>query len=212
MPPRFPLRSPTRVDAVRASGRALRLSACVALVALAAACASTQTLTTFDLTAPRERISGGTIQGQVVVSVPASIALYASDRIIVKDAAGSVSLLPGGQWADQLPNLLQARIVEAFENASKIKAVTRPGEGVQADYALNTAIRLFQINAGTGEAVVELSAKLVSGQGGRVVAARIFTARVPVAQVAAAEAARGLDQALGTVLRDMVRWLGTTEA
>lgn len=182
------------------------------VAALASACASTQTLTTFDLTAPRERISGGQIEGQVVVSVPAAIALYQTDRIIVKDAAGSVSLLPGGQWADQLPNLLQARIVEAFENASKIRAVTRPGEGVQADYALSSAIRVFQINAATGEAVVELSVKLVSATGGRVVAARIFAARVPVAQVAAAEAARGLDQALGNVLREMVRWLGATQA
>ncbi len=44
---------------------------------------------------------------------------------------------------------------------------------------------------------------------GRVAAARIFTARVPVQKVDAGSGAQALDQALVTVLGDIVRWVNT---
>ena len=176
--------------------------------ALAAACSSTAP-TTFDLTAPRQRAGGGgAIGGQVVVAEPTAIQTFEADRIIVKDPNGSVSFLGGGQWADRLPRLVQARLIQTFENSSRIRAVSRPGDRITADYQLNTELRAFQISTGSKEALVEISAKVVNDKSGRIGAARVFTARVPVATIDAPNAAQALDKALSTVLLQIVRWVG----
>lgn len=160
----------------------------------------------FDLSAPRE-LRGAGVPGQVVVVEPAALQPLETQNIIVRDAAGSVSLLGGGQWTDRLPRLLQTRLIQTFENAS-VKAVSRPGDGITPDYQLNTEIRAFQLDAARGEAHVELSEKLVASQTGRIVRARIFSARVPVGSSNAGEVAQALDRAMSTVFADIVRWVG----
>ena len=165
--------------------------------------------TTFDLTAPSQKVLGGSIAGQVVVAEPVAIQVLEADRILVKDGAGAVSFLGGGQWADRLPRLIQSRLIQTFENASRLKAVSRPGERISADYVLTTEIRAFQIEAATGEAVVTLSVKVVNDRSGRISSARVFTARAPVGAIDPVNAAQALDKALSVVFLDIVRWAGT---
>ena len=200
--------SHARVPRRSAGARPLpRLWFAVCASLLAAACSSSA-LTTFDLSAPRQRVAGGAIGGQVVVSEPTAIQTFEADRIIVKDPGGAVSFLGGAQWADRLPRLVQARLIQTFENSSRIRAVSRPGDGVSADYQLNTELRAFQITSASKEALVEVSAKVVNAKTGRIAGARVFTARVPVATIDAQNAAQGLDKALSSVLVQIVRWMG----
>ena len=183
-----------------------------ALVALLAAACQSAPPATFALTAPRQRVGGGgVVSGQVVVPEPVTVQTLEADRILVKEAGGTVSFLPGGQWADRLPRLIQARLIQTFENASRLQAISRPGERIAADFQLNSELRSFQILSASGEAQVEISAKVVNDREGRIVAARVFEARVPVPAIDAANAARALDQALSTVLLDIVRWVGTNK-
>ena len=207
----FPLQSPRRGAAWRAalSLPARRLLP-AALVALAAgACGSGPAPTTYDLSAPRAGARfGGAVSGQIVVSEPTAIQTLEAERIIAKDAAGAVSFLGGAQWADRLPRLVQARLIQTFENSSRIRAVSRPGDGISADYQLNTELRAFQITSASKEALVEVSAKVVNAKTGRIAGARVVTARVPVATIDAQNAAQGLDKALSSVLVQIVRWMG----
>jgi cholesterol transport system auxiliary component len=191
-----------------------RLLCGAGLSALAAACASSSPpATTFDLTAPRQGVrGGGAVPGQLAIAEPVTIQAFEGERIIVKDAAGAVSFLPGGQWADRLPRLVQARLVQTFENASRIRAVARSGDRIVADYQLTSDIRAFQIDAAANEAVVEMSAKVIHDRSGRIVNARVFSARVPVGAIDAPNAAQALDRALSNVLLDIVRWAGTGRA
>lgn len=176
----------------------------LALVAALGACGSAPS-TAFDLTAPRGA-RGARLSGQIVVAEPTALQAYESERIAVKDAAGSISVLPNGQWADRLPRLVQTRLIQTFENASKSRSVGRPGDGVTADAQISTEIRSFQFDARTGEAVVEISAKLVDSRAGRILNARTFVGRTAVSSANPAEVAQALDRSLGTVLTDMVRW------
>src|SRR5215218_9297355 len=112
-----------------------------------------------------------------------------------------------GQIVVSEPTAIQT--LEAEKIIAKDKAVSRPGERVTPDYLLNTEIRAFQISSATGEAVVELSGRLVQDRTGRIVAGRVFSAREPVAKVDAASAAQALDAALSRVLIEMVRWVGS---
>ncbi|HEX8375460.1 MAG TPA: ABC-type transport auxiliary lipoprotein family protein, partial [Geminicoccaceae bacterium] len=117
--------------------------------------------------------------------------------------------LGGGQWADRLPRLIQTRIIQSLENSGRLRSVSRPGDKIVSDYQLISEIRAFDIAAGSGEAVVDLSAKLITEGTGKVVAAKIFQARVPVAKVEAGAAAVALDAALAVVLADVVRWVNS---
>lgn len=199
----LPLPSPRR-------GAVRRLVPAVFVALAAAACGSGPAPTTYDLSAPRAGVRfGGAVRGQIVVSEPTAIQTLEAERIIAKDQAGAVSFIGGGQWADRLPRLIQAKLIQTFENSSNLKAVSRPGERVSPDSLRNTEIRAFQVSSTTGEAVVELSGRLVHDRTGRIVSGRVFSAREPVAKVDAASAAQALDAALSRVLLDMVRWVGT---
>jgi cholesterol transport system auxiliary component len=189
-------------------GRFLQFGLLGATIVLAG-CSSAPTPTTYDLTAPAAA-SRHSNASQILVQPPAAIAVFAGQQIVVKDAAGTVASLGNGQWADELPALIQARLIHTFENASRLRAVARPSSGAVADAQLISEIRAFQIETPANEAFVELSAKLVSDRTGRILNGRLFRTRVPVAAVDAPNAARALDEALSVVMLDIVRWVSTT--
>ncbi|MHB2168854.1 ABC-type transport auxiliary lipoprotein family protein [Alsobacter sp. R-9] len=162
---------------------------------------------TFDLSVPdgaRKASPGGRL---LVVAEPVALQTLESDRILVRGADGSVSFLPGVQWSDRLPRLLQSRIVQSFENTGR--AVGRAGGGLSADVALTSEIRFFGVQTGGGgaQAVVEISGKLV-GSDGRIQAQRVFRAAAPLPAVDGRAAAAALDQAMKQVLAEIVRWAG----
>jgi cholesterol transport system auxiliary component len=202
-PPVFSSSPPAR------SGVPRRLALGAILCALASACSSTPAPTTYDLSAPAAR-ARSVLGVQVSVAPPAAVAALSGQQIIVKDGSGTISFLGNGQWADELPDLVQARLIHTFENASILKAVTRPSSGAVTDAQLVTEIRSFEVSTPANEAFVQISAKLVSERNGRILAGRIFTGRVPVAAIDAANAARALDEALSRVMLDIVRWVSAS--
>jgi len=183
-----------------------RLTPVMLLAALAGACSSGPAPATYDLSAPSSRIRGAA-GVQVLVNEPAALQTLSTQQILVKDASGSVSFLGGGQWADNLPRLIQTRLINTFENASQLRGVSRPSSGAVADVQLVSELRSFEIATPSNEAVVEISVKIVSDQNGRIVNGRIFRARTPVAAVDAPNAARALDESLSMVMLDIVRWV-----
>jgi cholesterol transport system auxiliary component len=87
--------------------------------------------------------------------------------------------------------------------------VARPGDRISADYNLVSEIRRFEIDAGAGQAVVEVSVKMVRESGGSIAAGRVFEARSPAVADAGGESIAALDLALGYVLRDIAGWAAT---
>jgi cholesterol transport system auxiliary component len=146
------------------------------------------------------------------VAEPVAVQALEADRILVKDSSGAISFVGGAQWADRLPRLIQARLIQTFENASRIKAVSRPTDRITPDYQLTSEIRAFQIDAARNQALVEMSVKLVNDRSGRIATARVFSARSAVQTINAENAAKALDRALSSVLLQIVRWVGTGEA
>lgn len=168
---------------------------------------SSPSMTAFDLTAPGLAPRGTSGGGpQVVVTEPSTIGTLEGERIVARDAAGSVAYISDAQWADRLPRLFQARLIQTFENTSRLRAVARPGDGTVADYQLNSEIRAFQLDASQGHAVVEVSARLLDSRTGKVLKARVFTARLPVPDRTGPTVAQVLDRALAGILLDVVRW------
>lgn len=195
-----------RVGFERVGGmKGVRLSVVLGAALLVAACSSGAPPATFDLTAPRDGLAAGRGRGLLVVAEPQALAAIDSNRIIVM-TGGGIAYLPDAQWSDRLPRLIQTRLIQTFENGRRIQAVGRPGDRLVPAAQLNSEIRTFGIDERTGEAVVELSVKIVNDRTGRILAGEVFSSRVPSASGGPAATA-ALDAATQNLLRDVVRWV-----
>ncbi len=175
---------------------------------LVAACSGgSKVLETYDLSPAPAGLARAAPRGQLIIAEPKALANLDTDRIAVKQAGGAVAYLPDGGWGDRLPRLVQARLIQSFENAGGAKDVGRPGDRLTADWQLISDIRVFELFVdGGNEARIEISAKLVNDRSGRIAIGKVFSARVPAAGSDAKAAAAAFDLALQAVLKDMVVW------
>jgi phospholipid/cholesterol/gamma-HCH transport system substrate-binding protein len=161
----------------------------------------------YDLAAPRSfpRLDQ-TVDAQLVVNDPAAVLLFDTQKVLVRPNVPDNPTFENARWSDSLPKLIQAKVVQAFENAKYFSAVSRPTDGANADYQLLIEIRAFDIEtAPRTEAVVDLSAKVL-GSNGRVVGTNIFRAASPTTVSDASSAAAVLNQAFGQVTTELVAW------
>ncbi len=184
-------------------GRAL-LAASLCFALALAGCGGSP-LDSYSLSSPRD-VSGRASSRQMIVLEPVAIAPYDSERIVVRTGPEAVAYLKGAQWVERLPRLLQTTMIQSFENARLLRSVGRPGERFVADVSLTSEIRRFEIDVTTNEAVVEISARVVAEGSGRIIAARIFSARVPGSAADGKAASAALDAAADRVLREIVAW------
>jgi cholesterol transport system auxiliary component len=161
---------------------------------------------TYDLTAPSNvKVPGGTA-AQILVADPQALQVLDSDRVMVRDGI-EVRYLSGAQWTDRLPRLVQARLIQTFENSGRARAVGKPGQGLAIDYQVVTDLRRFEYQAKERRAAVEISVKLMNDHDGRVVATQIFRGDVPVTSDASSAIISALDQALDRVLVSIMKWV-----
>jgi len=164
-------------------------------------------LATYDLTAPRTFPAADKLpDAQLVIPDPTALSVLDSEKILTRSAAGVSSSLPDVQWSDTVPKLLQTRLIQAFENAGTLGAVSRTVEGVTGDFQLLVDIRRFQIAAGAQPtADVELAAKLLDGKG-RIADTHVSRAMAIAAGMDAPAATTALDEAFGSAATDLVVW------
>lgn len=182
---------------------ALTLGGCGSLLA-----GGDKSVPTFDLSAPSDFHAPRKGAGLIVIGPPTALAVLDTERIVVEPQPGQITYLNNAQWSDRLPALFQARLIEAFENGNRGRSVGRAGDGLSPDYTLLSDLRAFGIRAYEGgpEAVVEVSVKIVGATSGRIVAAQVFSARVPATSTGGPEATRALDAASDEVFLQIVRW------
>jgi phospholipid/cholesterol/gamma-HCH transport system substrate-binding protein len=161
----------------------------------------------YDLLAARDLPPPGKPpQGHLVVPEPTALVLFDTQRILIRGAGGGTLPAANGQWSDSLPKLIQAKVIQTFENAGYGGAVSRPLEGVAADWQLVLDIQGFHVSAsGTPEAEVELSAKLLA-QDGRIVASQTVRSTIVARSTDAPDAVAGLSEAFGRAATDLVLW------
>lgn len=161
----------------------------------------------YDLQAPTD-FSGLThgSRAQILVVEPAALKVLDNEQIAVR-SQGSVSYLASAQWSDRLTKLVQARLIEGFENSRRAKAVGKPGDRLSVDYQLSTTIRAFDLVTDGGKrARIDISARLLNDRSGKVVASKLFTAEVPADSAEPRQVVAAFNLALKTVLKDMIVW------
>lgn len=186
----------------RASRR--RAAALAGLLAAAlAGCAATPPAT-FDLGAATGRVPAREARrAQIAIGEPSALPLLDSNRIVARSAGERIAYLPGAQWSDRLPALLQARLIASFQNASLIRAAAAPGQ--VADYELRSQLRRFEFDAARSSAAVEIAVQIV-GPAGRIMAGKVFAAEVATAADNNETIIAALNAASADVMRQIVRW------
>jgi phospholipid/cholesterol/gamma-HCH transport system substrate-binding protein len=159
----------------------------------------------YDLDAPAN-IAGleGSIKGPLVVADVTAPLVFDSQKIYSRTASGTFTALNNAQWADTIPKLVQAKLVQTFENAHQIEAVNRPVEQLTPEFRLEVSVRAFHINR-DNTARIELAARLFSEKDG-LQAANMFSDEVKADSGGATDLVKALNQAFGRVSSDIVKW------
>lgn len=179
----------------------------VLLGLLLAGCGTGPAPDTYDLKGLTGDVSAPKRNRQVLVTEPTAVKALNSDQIVVRLAGAEIQYLAKAQWADRLPRLVQARLVEALENTGKLSGVGTPGQGLAIDDQVVSDIRSFEIATnGSSRARVEISVKLLNDRNGTIRAQQTFVAEAPAGSGNPAFI-KALDTAFGQVTNEIVEWV-----
>ena len=162
---------------------------------------------TFGLSAVPEIEGPSAKNRQILVPEPTAVKALDSEQVVIRLSGVEIQYLSKARWGDRLPKLVQAKLVEAFENTGRIGGVGKPGEGLAIDYQIVTDIRAFQVEANGGQhARVEISVKLLNDRNGTVRAQRVFSATSAVQGGDNRDYIAALDRAFAQVSTEIVAW------
>lgn len=144
---------------------------------------------------------------QLVIPEPAAPMAFNSDKVVIVGDPPENSPFEKAQFTDNVPAIVQSKVIESFEDSGCFAAVTRPLDNLEPSDQLQTEIRQFAVSlTPTPTAVVEISVKFVNA-GGKIVGSQDFKETAPLASVDAPGAIAALDGAFGKVLAKTVPWV-----
>jgi cholesterol transport system auxiliary component len=190
------------------------IRACIllSLAATVSACASKAAPNdTYSLSTAPVIVAPPSTAKQILVPDPTALKALDGDQVVIRLSASEIQYLAKSQWSDRLPKMVQAKLVQTFENTGKVAGVGKPGEGLAIDYQVITNIRAFEISTeGADTAVVEIFAKILNDRNGTVIAQKAFKATLPVTGSGSLAFVAALDGAFAKVAADIVAWTLTT--
>jgi cholesterol transport system auxiliary component len=176
----------------------------LAALFMLSACASAPPAT-YELFSPTRIGVLKPTESSLVVAEPKSSRALDTERMIVREADGAISYVPGAQWADRVPVLLQTSMIKAIE--AKGYSVSREGGGVLADHLLTGEITAFNLVPGTPAKVeLALTMRLIDAREGRLIASQAFYADSEIDSFAGSEVVSGFDKVLSTLMPTIAQW------
>jgi cholesterol transport system auxiliary component len=160
---------------------------------------------------PKSTFSEGlpTVDWQLVLEVPIANAGLSTTRVALQRSPTQMEYFANSSWTDRAPLMVQTLMIESFENSRRIVAVGRESVGLRADFILKSELREFQAEyfRGTLPSVrVAINAKLVKMPRRAIIASQSFEAVAPAEADTMEEIILAYDNALGSVLKDLVEW------
>ena len=153
------------------------------------------------------------VQKQIVVQEPTATAAVDTDQIAIQPTALQVQYLPRARWVDRAPLIVQALLVESYENSNRVAAVGRSTVGLRADYIIVPYLREFQgiviaetENSKTVRVEVRMNIKIIDEFEDKIIASSSFQENVVSASDQTADLVEAFDVALGKTMRDAVEW------
>jgi phospholipid/cholesterol/gamma-HCH transport system substrate-binding protein len=151
-----------------------------------------------------------TLRGQLAIPEPTAITMLQTQRFLFappSDAPGFAESI----WADSIPRLLQARLIESFENYDIGHAPLRATDVGQTDLQLVIDVRKFRIAMDpVSVAEIGLSAKIID-KDGKVIASRLFEESGGLEKLEPPAAVAAFDDAFARIARNIIAWAVQTE-
>jgi phospholipid/cholesterol/gamma-HCH transport system substrate-binding protein len=162
---------------------------------------------TYDLSAsPKAELPVRPINGQWAIPEPTAVAMLETQRFLFSPPTDHPEFAEA-LWADAIPKLLQAKLIESFENYDIAHAPLRTADIGQIDFQLLIDVRRFQISTEAEPNVnIALSARIVD-KDGRVVAARLFEEKERLGQIEPAAAAGAFNRAFLAIAGKLIGWV-----
>jgi cholesterol transport system auxiliary component len=82
---------------------------------------------------------------QLIVDLPTLYPPIDSTRIALKPKEQTIDYYADVEWADRLSALIQESLIYTLQNKGMLRGVSRPTEGIHADYALKVEVRKFYV-------------------------------------------------------------------
>jgi phospholipid/cholesterol/gamma-HCH transport system substrate-binding protein len=143
----------------------------------------------------------------VVLPEPTTLMGFNTDKILLQPAEGESVPLEKARWTDNLPVLVQEKVIQSFENAGYARSISRTREGVEGDYQLLIDIRRFHIStAAEPTAEIEFVAKLLD-KDGKILNASTFQATAPATGSDAQAYVKALDEAFEKLETELLQWV-----
>jgi len=165
----------------------------------------------YTLTAAADFPPGGArVSWQLLVEVPTSTAAFDTERIALSRGPTTLDYFADAAWTDRAPLMVQALLVQSFENSGRIGAVARESLALRADYMLRPELRHFEADYGAAaalpEAHIEIGARLIRMSDRAIAASRRFDARVKATENSIPAIVDAFNGAFHQVARQMVEW------
>jgi phospholipid/cholesterol/gamma-HCH transport system substrate-binding protein len=162
--------------------------------------------TTYDLRAVQDVAAPGRLlKAQLGLPEPSAVAMLQTQRFLFSPAK-EMPAFAEAMWADSIPKLLQARLIEGFENYDIGHAPLRAADAPPADVQLVLDVRRFEVvTDGEPTAVIALSARLLDKEG-KVTASRLFEQRETLDKLDPASAVAAYNNAFARLSREIIGW------
>jgi len=158
---------------------------------------------TFD--APRRPLPA-----HLAIAEPTATARLQTQRFLFAEGGEGEEDFANVEWSDGLPALIQAKLLQSFENYDIAHAPLRADNFTAGGLKLVIDLRQFEVAPSPQPHVsIALSAKLVDGDNLR--AARIFEEAAPLDGATPAKVAAAFNQAFGALARKLVLWTASPQ-
>jgi phospholipid/cholesterol/gamma-HCH transport system substrate-binding protein len=149
----------------------------------------------------------------LVVPEPTTLMGFNTDKILLQPSQGESVPVANARWGDNVPILVQSKVVQSFENAGLAKSVSRARDGASGDYQLILDIRTFQISKASEPATAEIDfiAKLID-KDGKIVNASTFQGNAPVEGDGAQAYVNAIDKVFAKLAGELIGWVTTAIA
>jgi cholesterol transport system auxiliary component len=150
---------------------------------------------------------------QLQIEVPAAEAALDTPRIALSRSATTLDYFADAAWTDRLPLMLEARLVDSFDNAHRLVALAARAADARSDAMLTLELRHFEAEYGASGPPrwrIELTAHLVSTTDRKVIATRTFTGAADATENGIVAIVGAADQAWHGVATELVAWTADT--
>jgi cholesterol transport system auxiliary component len=189
----------------------LRLLAIILLTGSLAACSvlpKSQVLSIYRLPASSLPSHDTSTDWALRVNTPYSNQLLDSTRIAVLPPGDQISAYQGVRWSDRAPLLLRDRLIDAFLDDGRLRAVSSDASRLQADLELDGDLRAFNSEYQNGRpgAHILFEARLVESGSLRILASRRFEVSQAASDTSVPAVVNAFGQAGDQLARDVLEW------